>query len=285
MKHFPRARTSSREEKPLSPLRARLHEIIFEAETPAGKAFDVLLLVAILLSVLVAMLETVTVIHERHRTLLYGVEWFFTILFTIEYAFRILCVRHPLRYATSFYGIVDLLAFLPTYLSLIIAGTQSLLVIRVLRLLRVFRVFKLARYLRASSVLGTALKASRPRITVFLLTVFTIVIVVGTLMYLIEGPKNGFTSIPRGVYWAIVTMTTVGYGDIAPRTVAGQGLAALVMILGYGIIAVPTGIFSAELVAASRHQEREVTTRVCPGCTREGHEANAVHCKFCGTRL
>jgi len=285
MKRFPSARPSSREEKPLSPLRGRLHEIIFEAETPMGKAFDVLLLLAILVSVLVAMLETVSVIHERYRSLLYGIEWFFTILFTVEYLFRLFCVRRPVRYATSFYGVVDLLAFLPTYLSLIIAGTQSLLVIRVLRLLRVFRVFKLARYLRASSVLGTALKASRPRITVFLLTVFTIVIVVGTLMYLIEGPENGFTSVPRGVYWAVVTMTTVGYGDIAPRTVMGQALAALVMILGYGIIAVPTGIFSAELVAASRHQAKQVNTRVCPDCTREGHDADAVHCKFCGSPL
>jgi len=285
MKRFPTARTSSREEKPLSPLRARLHEIIFEADTPAGKAFDVLLLVTILVSVLVAMLETVSVIHERYRALLYGIEWFFTILFTIEYVFRISCVRHPLRYATSFYGVVDLLAVVPTYLSLIIAGTQSLLVIRVQRLLRVFRVFKLARYLRASSVLGAALKASGPRIAVFLLTVFTLVIVVGTLMYLIEGPENGFTSIPRGVYWAIVTMTTVGYGDIAPKTIAGQALAALVMILGYGIIAVPTGIFSVELVAAARHQERGVSTQVCPDCPREGHEADAVHCKFCGSHL
>jgi len=285
MKRFLRENSSSREEKPLSPLRARLHEIIFEADTAAGKAFDVLLLVAILVSVLVAMLETVSVIHDRYRALLYWVEWFFTVLFTIEYAFRIFCVRHPLRYATSFYGVVDLLAVIPTYLSLIIAGPQSLLVIRVLRLLRVFRVFKLARYLRASSVLGTALKASRPRITVFLLTVFTIVIVVGTLMYLIEGPENGFTSIPRGVYRGVVTMTTVGYGDIAPRTVLGQALAALVMILGYGIIAVPTGIFSAELVAAGRRREREVSSRVCPDCTREGHEGDAVHCKFCGSRL
>ncbi len=285
MKRYPTARTSSREEKPLSPVRARLYEIIFEADTAAGKAFDVLLLVAILVSVLVAMLETVSVIHERYRSVLYGIEWFFTILFTIEYAFRISCVRHPLRYATSFYGVVDLLAVVPTYLSLVIAGTQSLLVIRVLRLLRVFRVFKLARYLRASSVLGAALKASRPRIAVFLLTVFTLVIVVGTLMYLMEGPENGFTSIPRGVYWAIVTMTTVGYGDIAPKTIAGQALAALVMILGYGIIAVPTGIFSVELVAAARHQERGITTRVCPECTREGHEADAVYCKFCGSLL
>ena len=285
MRRFPTARSSSKEEKPLSPLRARLHEIIFEAETPAGKAFDVLLFVAILLSVLVAMLETVTVVHERFRLVLYGIEWFFTILFTIEYVFRIGCVRHPLKYATSFYGVVDFLAVLPTYLSIFITGTQSLLVIRVLRLLRIFRVFKLARYLRASSVLWEALKASRPRITVFLLTVFTIVIVVGTLMYLIEGPTNGFTSIPRGIYWAIVTMTTVGYGDIAPRTVPGQALAAIVMIMGYGIIAVPTGIFSAELVAAARQQERKISTQVCLECAKEGHEADAVHCKFCGSRL
>jgi len=285
MKRFPTARSSSKEERPLSPLRARLHEIIFEADTPAGKAFDVLLLAAILLSVLVAMLDTVAVVHDRYGALLYGIEWFFTILFTIEYVLRFSCVRHPHRYATSFYGVVDLLAVLPTYLSLVIAGTQSLLVVRVLRLLRIFRVFKLARYLRASSVLWQALKASRPRITVFLLTVFTLVIVVGTLMYLIEGSANGFTSIPRAVYWAIVTMTTVGYGDIAPRTVLGQALAAMVMIMGYGIIAVPTGIFSVELVAAARQQERKVTTQVCPGCAKEGHDADAVHCKFCGSRL
>ena len=285
MKRLPTARSSSKEEKPLSPPRARLHEIIFEADTPAGKSFDVILLVVIILSVAVAMLDTVSKIHERYGALLYGIEWLFTILFTIEYALRFSCVRHPLRYATSFYGVVDLLAVLPTYLSLVIAGTQSLLVIRVLRLLRIVRVFKLARYLRASSVLWEALRASRPRITVFLLTVFTLVIVVGTLMYLIEGPKNGFTSIPRGIYWAVVTMTTVGYGDIAPRTVPGQALAAIVMILGYGIIAVPTGIFSVELVAAARPQQRRVSTQVCPGCAREGHDPDALHCKFCGSRL
>lgn len=285
MKRLPRAGSSSKEEKPLSPLRAQLHEIIFEADTHAGKAFDVVLLVAILLSVLVAMLDTVSAIHERHGTLLYGLEWFFTILFTVEYGLRFTCVRHPLRYATSFYGVVDLLAVIPTYLSILIAGTQSLLVIRVLRLLRIFRVFKLVRYLRASRVLWEALKASRPRIAVFLLTVLTLVVVVGTVMYLIEGPENGFTSIPRGIYWAIVTMTTVGYGDIAPRTVLGQALASMVMILGYGIIAVPTGIFSVELVTAAQKQERMGSTQVCPGCAREGHEAEAKHCKFCGSRL
>ncbi len=285
MKRFLRAHSSSDEEKPLSPLRARLHEVIFEADTHAGKAFDVLLLATILLSVAAAMLETVETVNKSFGTLIYGSEWFFTILFTIEYAFRISCVRHPMRYATSFYGGVDLLAVLPTYLSLFVTGTQSLLVIRVLRLLRIFRVFKLARYLRASHVLGEALRASRPRITVFLLTVFTLVIVVGTLMYLIEGPKNGFTSIPRAIYWAVVTLTTVGYGDIAPKTVPGQALAAVVMIMGYGIIAVPTGIFSVELVAAGRRQEPRVSTQVCPGCAKEGHEPDAVHCKFCGSRL
>lgn len=285
MRRFPTARSSSREEKPLSPLRSKLHEVIFEADTPAGKVFDVVLLLAIVVSVLVAMLDTVATIHERYGTLLYGIEWFFTILFTIEYALRFSCVLHPLRYAASFYGVVDLLAVVPTYLSVVIVGTQSLLVIRVLRLLRIFRVFKLARYLRASGVLWEALKASRPRITVFLLTVMALVIVVGTLMYLIEGPKNGFTSIPRGIYWAIVTMTTVGYGDIAPRTFPGQALAALVMIMGYGIIAVPTGIFSVELLSAARTPQREVSTQVCPVCAREGHDADAVHCKFCGSRL
>ncbi len=285
MRRFPTARSSSREEKPLSPLRSKLHEVIFEADTPAGKAFDVVLLLAILVSVLVAMLDTVATIHERYGALLYVIEWFFTVLFTIEYALRFSCVLHPLRYATSFYGVVDLLAVVPTYLSLVIAGTQSLLVIRVLRLLRIFRVFKLARYLRASGVLWEALRASRPRITVFLLTVLALVIVVGTLMYLIEGPRNGFTSIPRGIYWAIVTMTTVGYGDIAPRTFPGQALAALVMIMGYGIIAVPSGIFSVELLSAARAPRHAVSTQVCPACTREGHDADAVHCKFCGTRL
>jgi voltage-gated potassium channel len=285
MKRFPLARSSSREEKPLSPLRAKLHQIIFEADTPAGKGFDVLLLVAIVVSVLVAMLDTVSSIHELHGRLLYGIEWFFTILFTVEYIVRFTCVRHPLRYARSFYGLVDLLAVVPTYLSLVIAGTESLLVIRVLRLLRIFRVFKLARYLGEARLLREALKASRPKITVFLLTVISLVIVVGALMYLIEGPENGFTSIPTSMYWAIVTMTTVGYGDIAPQTFLGQTLAAIVMILGYGIIAIPTGIFSVELISAARQPPHKVITQACPGCSAEGHDPDAVHCKFCGSHL
>jgi len=278
-------RAFSREEKPLTPRRALLHDIIFEAETPAGKAFDVVLLLAIVLSVLAVMLESVSGIRVRYGHMLYGIEWFFTILFTIEYLLRLVCVLKPHRYALSFFGIVDLLSVVPTYLSLVIAGTQSLLVIRVLRLLRVFRVFKLARYLGEARVLSTALRQSRAKITVFLLVVLTVVIIVGALMYLIEGPAYGFTSIPQGVYWAIVTMTTVGYGDIAPQTIFGQMVAALVMILGYGIIAVPTGIFSVEIIRAASRPSDPVDTRSCESCSGEGHDGDARHCKHCGAPL
>jgi voltage-gated potassium channel len=272
------------EEKPRSPLRARLHEIIFEADTPAGKAFDVVLLLAITLSVAAVMLESVGAIRVEHGKLLYGVEWFFTILFTIEYLVRLACVLHPTRYARSFFGIIDLLAVLPTYLSLVVAGAQSLLVIRVLRLLRVFRIFKLARFLGEARTLTIALRSSRHKIVVFLGAVLSIVIIMGTVMYLVEGPASGFTSIPRSVYWAIVTMTTVGYGDIAPQTVPGQAIAAFVMILGYAIIAVPTGIVSAELVQAA-HPHKGTAAEACPGCGAEGHDRDAAHCKHCGTRL
>jgi voltage-gated potassium channel len=285
MKISPYAQSTSKEEKPLSPTRAKLHEIIFEADTPAGKLFDVILLIAIVLSVLAAMLESVGEVQIRYRKFLYGLEWFFTILFTIEYLFRLGCVLRPLKYATSFFGIVDLLAIVPTYLSLIIAGTQSLLVIRVLRLLRIFRVFKLARYLIEAKLLVDALKASRHKIIVFLLTVLSVVIITGAFMYLIEGPASGFTSIPRSVYWAIVTMTTVGYGDIAPQTFLGQTLAAIVMILGYGIIAVPTGIFSANLIKLYGDKNRQVSTQACPACSAEGHDIDAGFCKHCGTKL
>jgi voltage-gated potassium channel len=272
------------EEAPLSPLRSRLHEIIFEADTPAGKAFDVALLLAIALSVAAVMLESVAPIRERYGRQLYLVEWFFTILFTIEYLLRLFCVRYPLRYARSFFGIIDLLAVLPTYLSALLPGAQSLLVIRVIRLLRIFRIFKLTRYLGEAKTLTVALRASRHKIIVFLGAVLTIVTIMGALMYLIEGPAAGFTSIPRGVYWAVVTMTTVGYGDIAPRTVIGQTLAAFVMILGYAIIAVPTGIVSAELVQAARDSLGR-STQACPGCGAEGHDSDAVYCKRCGHEL
>lgn len=285
MKAMRYAKKTSKEERPLSPRRARLHEIIFESDTPAGKLFDVILLVTILLSVLAAILESVAGIQNRYGTLLYGLEWFFTIVFTIEYFFRLGCVLRPSRYATSFFGMVDLMAIFPTYLSLFVAGTQSLLVIRILRLLRLFRVFKLGRYLGEARQLMDALRASRAKITVFLLTVLSVVIIMGALMYLVEGPENGFTSIPRGIYWAIVTMTTVGYGDIAPQTSLGQALAAIIMVLGYGIIAVPTGIFSASMIKFSTHTGHSVTTQVCPSCLAEGHEEDAVFCKYCGTKL
>ena len=283
MKASQHTKRTSKEEKPLSPTRARLYEIIFETTTPAGKVFDVILLITILFSVFIAMLESVVGMQSRYGSLFYALEWVFTILFTIEYLFRLSCVLKPLKYATSFFGVVDLLAVIPTYLSLFIVGTQSLILIRVLRLLRIFRIFKMARYLKEARLLIEALKASRHKIAVFLLTVFTIVIITGAFMYLIEGPEHGFTSIPRSVYWAVVTMTTVGYGDIAPQTVWGQTLAAIIMILGYGIIAVPTGIFSAHLVQLFK--EKPEGTQVCPSCLTEGHDANADFCKFCGSKL
>lgn len=272
------------EERPLSPRRARIHEVIFEANTPAGKAFDVGLLVAIALSVGAVMLESVGAIRGRFGGGLYAAEWLFTILFTVEYALRLSCVRYPLRYAFSFFGIIDLLAFLPTYLSLVLPGAQSLLVIRVVRLLRVFRIFKLTRFLGEARTLVVALHSSRHKIVVFLGAVLSLVTIMGTLMYLIEGPESGFTSVPRSIYWAIVTMTTVGYGDITPRSVLGQSLAAFVMILGYSIIAVPTGIFSAELMRAARDVAGR-STQACPGCGSEGHDSDAVYCKRCGTKL
>lgn len=263
-------------------LRVRLHEIIFESDTPAGKAFDVALLWAIILSVFAVVLESVTSIGLTYGSALRMLEWMFTILFTVEYVLRLACVKKPLQYALSFFGIVDLLAILPTYLSLFFAGAQTLLVIRALRLLRVFRVFKLGRYVGEAKVLITALRASRAKIIVFLGAVLTIVLIVGTLMYLIEGEANGFTSIPRSVYWAIVTMTTVGYGDITPQTVLGQFLAAALMIVGYGIIAVPTGIVTIEIAEASR---RALNPHVCRSCSAEGHDTDAVHCKYCGAKL
>ncbi len=274
--------TARRDQPPHPTWRARLHEIIFEADTAAGRAFDVLLLWCIVLSVLAVLLESVAAVHERFAWFLRAAEWAFTILFTVEYILRLISVGRPLRYAISFFGVVDLLAIVPTYLSMLLPGAQTLLVIRALRLLRVFRVLKLARFVEESHVLGRALRASRHKITVFLGTVLTLVLIVGTLMYLIEGEANGFDSIPRSMYWAIVTLTTVGYGDIAPTTVLGQMLASLVMILGYSIIAVPTGIVTVELSKATQGQ---VSTQACPQCSAEGHDTDAKHCKYCGARL
>jgi voltage-gated potassium channel len=266
----------------LTPWRVRLHEIIFEADTPAGKTFDIVLILSIVLSVGAVLLESIHRIEQSYGELLRAIEWFFTILFTVEYILRLMCVTRPFAYAHSFFGVVDLLAILPTYLSLIVPGSHYFLVIRTLRLLRVFRVLKLAQYLREAQLLMRALSASRRKIAVFLFVVCTLVIIIGALMYVIEGEERGFTSIPRSMYWSVVTLTTVGYGDIAPQTGIGQALAALVMILGYGIIAVPTGIVTVELSQASAHP---VSTQACPACSREGHDLDALFCKYCGTGL
>ena len=262
--------------------RAKAHEIIFEADTPLGKAFDMALIVTILVSVVAVMLESVAPVRARYGSVLRITEWVITVLFTIEYILRLLCVGQPARYARSFFGVIDLLAILPTYISFFVPGTQALAVVRVLRLLRVFRVLKLVQYVQEASVLRQALANSGRKILVFVFVVFMIVIIVGATMYLVEGEAAGFTSIPISVYWAVVTLTTVGYGDIAPVTALGQFLSALLMIVGYGIIAVPTGIVTTELV---RGQQREISTRVCHECSLEGHDPDAKHCKGCGAML
>lgn len=261
--------------------RERLHEIIFEADTPAGKAFDLVLLLSILLSVVAVMLDSVASVREVYGGFLYSVEWFFTILFTVEYLVRLFCVARPAMYARSFFGVVDLLAVVPTYLSLLVPGSQYLLVIRILRVLRVFRILKIVQYVSEARVLVQSLRASSRKIAIFLFTVLTLVVILGSAMYVIEGEEHGFTSIPRSVYWAIVTLTTVGYGDISPKTAPGQALASLIMILGYSIIAVPTGFVTVELSRAMR----EVSTQACPSCSAEGHDPDAGFCKYCGAEL
>ena len=266
---------------PDSDRRKRLHEIVFESETPSGRAFDVILIVLILTSVGIVMLESLAWVRDIFGRELYLIEWGLTLLFTAEYILRLVAVKRPLRFALSFYGIVDFLAILPTYLSLLIPGTQALLVVRILRLLRIFRVLKLSEYTAEGRIITTALKASRKKIFVFLVAVLTIVIVVGSMMYVVEGEENGFTDIPTSIYWAIVTLTTVGYGDLSPKTGLGKFLASLVMIMGYGIIAVPTGIVTAELARAGK----PASTQVCPECHAEPHDIDAVHCKYCGATL
>ena len=266
----------------MSPWRERLHEIIFEADTQGGKAFDVVLIGLILASLGVVFLDSVESWRSAWGPLLRRAEWGFTVLFTLEYLLRLLCVRRPIRYAFSFFGLVDLLAILPTYLSLFVPGAQALLTVRVLRILRVFRVLKLVQHVEEAGQLYAALRRARHKISVFLTAVLSLVVIMGALMYLVEGPENGFTSIPRSVYWAVVTITTVGYGDIAPRTTLGQLLASVAMIIGYGVIAVPTGIVTVELDRATRLAP---TTRTCPTCVREGHDPDAAHCKHCGAKL
>ena len=262
----------------------KVHEIIFEADTVTGKLFDVILLAAILLSIIGVMLESVDEIDKKYHELIIAFEWGFTILFTIEYFFRIYAVNRSFKYIFSFMGIVDLLAIIPTYLIFIFPAAHSLSVIRAIRLIRIFRIFKLSRYLRGAHTMQIALRSSRPKIIVFLLSVMLLVIILGTLMYIIESSSstNGFENIPDSIYWAIITLTTVGYGNIVPMTIFGKIVASFIMILGYGIIAVPTGIVTAEF---SRKRKEKVNTQVCPDCTAEGHEMEAEFCNKCGAEL
>ncbi len=274
--------TELKPEKKLSPWQRKLHEIIFEADTPMGKWFDLILIICIILSVIAVMIDSVHSLKDKYGDLLYITEWFFTILFTIEYFLRLISVTKPKLYAISFYGIVDLLAILPTYISLIYAGGHFLVVIRLLRILRVFRVLKLMQYVSESKLLAQALKASRRKITIFIFVVLTLVTILGSLMYLIEGEENGFTSIPKSIYWAIVTLTTVGYGDITPQTMIGQFISIVIMLLGYGIIAVPTGIVTVEM---SNTMKSKRGIRACRGCGKDKHDDDAIHCKYCGKEL
>ncbi len=263
--------------------RAKVHEIIFEADTRQGKLFDIFLMIAILISVVVVLLDSVEYYRKNFHSFFLGIEYFFTALFTIEYALRIYAIKKPRKYIFSFFGIIDLLSVVPTYLAALIPGAQSLLVIRIFRLLRVFRVLKLTRYHHASYYLIRSLQVSRHKIFVFLATVFTIVVIMGALLHLIEGSESGFKSIPISIYWAIVTMTTVGYGDIVPVTALGQLLASILMIMGYAIIAVPTGIITVGM--AKEQRSNFDNTICCPNCAREGHEERAHYCKFCGHHL
>ena len=272
--------------KPAAGWRRKLFSVIFEADTVAGRRFDQALILAILLSLLVVMADSVQIIVARYGVLLRWLEWIFTVLFTIEYVARVSCVRRPVKYTTSFFGVIDLLAILPTYVSLFFPGLQLLTGIRVLRLLRVFRVFKLTRYVQEYQLLGRVLRASARKIMVFLSVVFVIVLTIGTVMYVVEGPQHGFTSIPTAIYWAISTITTVGFGDITPQTPLGRLLASMMMLLGWGVLAVPTGIFTMEMSLAHQSTIREqADRRVCEQCQTGGHEAASHFCKACGAAL
>jgi voltage-gated potassium channel len=269
--------------KPLAGWRLRLYTVIFEADTWGGRLFDQGLVLLILLSIAAVMAGSVQAIAATYGPAFSVLEWLFTIAFTLEYLARLACVRHPWRYARSFYGVIDLLALLPTYLALLVPEVHALIDVRVLRLLRVFRIFKLTAYLVEFQSLGRALAASRRKILVFLSAVLMIVLIMGTLMYVVEGPANGFTSIPTSVYWAITTMTTVGFGDITPKTDLGRLIASVMMLLGWGTLAVPTGIVTAEMTA--RRMGPAPTTRTCQECLSEGHLPEAVFCQHCGARL
>lgn len=260
--------------------KAKIHQVIFEADTPLGKFFDVALFITILASILTVSLETVDSVNQSYHDLLRTIEWGITLLFTLEYGLRLYSTQQTKKYALSFYGVVDLLAILPTYLSLVYAGAQSLLVIRALRLLRIFRVLKLGRYIREANILAQAIAQSRTRIVIFLFAITVLGFISGAFMYLIEGSANGFTSIPQSVYWSLTTITGTGYGDTVPITPAGKMLAVFIMVLGYSLIIVPTGILSSELIRMS-----DLNTRSCQSCSKEGHDANAKHCKYCGEKL
>ncbi len=261
----------------------RLHDVIYEADTPTGKIFDLILLVLIVLSIIFVMIESVKGLPDHIYTLLYYAEWVITIFFTFEYIARIISIKRPSTYIFSFYGMIDLLSTLPLYLSFFITGTSALLAVRALRLLRVFRILKISRYIGESNKLVKAIKDSRAKILVFLFAVLVLCIIMGTVMYLIEGERSGFKSIPISVYWCIVTLTTVGYGDIAPVTPLGQFLAAIIMIMGYGIIAVPTGIVSAEYTQQTR--KIHLNTQVCSNCNEDKHSDSAKFCHKCGEDL
>ncbi|SEL63110.1 voltage-gated potassium channel [Pseudoxanthomonas sp. GM95] len=265
--------------------RKRWFDIIYRHDDVPSRNFDLLLVVAIIASVVVIMVDSVQHIHQRYANWFYVVEWAFTVVFTAEYLLRLMVVRRPLRYALSIWGVIDLLSILPSYLSLLIPGAQSLLVVRVLRILRLFRILKLTQYVEESGVLMGALWRSRRKVLVFVSTVLTLVVIFGALMYVVEGPENGFTSIPTSMYWAIVTMATVGFGDIAPQTTLGRAITSLLILIGYSIIAVPTGIYTAELAAGLRDASPQHDRRGCPECGLEGHEPTALHCRHCGHAL
>ncbi len=261
----------------------KLHEIIYEADTKEGKLFDVVLLIAIIASIVLVMLESVKSFDEKYHTFLDISEWIITILFSIEYTLRIISIKKPLKYVFSFYGIIDLLSTIPKYLSFILVGSHSLVALRALRLLRVFRILKLTRYVGASNRLLIALRASKTKIAVFLFFVVIICVILGTIMYMVEGEENGFTNIPKSIYWAIVTLTTVGFGDIAPQTPLGQFIASVIMILGYGIIAIPTGIVSSEMTKSNN--DIESNTQSCKSCASDDHKDKAEFCYKCGSQL